>query len=124
MGTLMKNRQVVGGTPVVDTALDTQSTDVVQNKVVAEAISTTNSKLSFSNRKSKTTNFSVGANTYVTLTMSVTDAELGIISGFQVRSAPKTCPVYMYFSDINTISIRLYNADGGQNDGSIVVYYL
>lgn len=45
MGTLMKNRQVVGGTPVVDTALDTQSTDVVQNKVVAEAISTINSKI-------------------------------------------------------------------------------
>lgn len=41
----MKNRQVVGGTPVVDTALDTQSEDVVQNKVVAEAISTINSNL-------------------------------------------------------------------------------
>lgn len=45
MGTLMRNRQVVGGTPVVDTALDSQSTDVVQNKVVAEAISTINSNL-------------------------------------------------------------------------------
>lgn len=43
---LYNRRQPVGGSPIVDSALDTNSTHCVQNKVVASAINEVNSKLS------------------------------------------------------------------------------
>lgn len=74
----MRNRQVVGGTPVVDTALDTQSTDVVQNKVVAEAISTINSTF---------TNFFKSATIKNGYTTNVSGAEVAV-SDFKIIYLP------------------------------------
>lgn len=59
---LWNRRNPVGGSPIVDSALDTNSTHCVQNKVVASAINEVNGKLLKSKTFTETSNSGGGVN--------------------------------------------------------------
>ena len=78
----------------------------------------------FNNRKKCKYDFSCNANTYTTFDISVSNAVYGIITSFNITSAPKASIIICMFKDLRTISVRIFNADTNAINGNIEIYYV
>lgn len=73
--------------------------------------------------KNATVNVSVSANNIDTKTLSVSDAKYHIVKGFAVMSSTSVIPMQIYFSDDNTITVRVRNVASSTQTATVAIYY-
>ena len=123
MGKLIKNGREYGGV-VVDTALDTTSTNPVQNKVVANAINTLNTHLTETSRQLVTGQIITKRDNYVTIigtaSAFISSGTALIPDGFRPKDNTQVVGVTAAGLTLITVDVNGVVSGGGGSNFTII----